>query len=69
MNQCERLLKYLQDHNTIDPLQAWNVLGIYRLSARINDLRKLGHNIETNRKKVTNRFEEKISVANYQLMN
>jgi len=69
MNQCERLLKYLQDHNTIDPLQAWNVLGIYRLSARINDLRKLGHNIETNKKKVTNRFEEKLSVANYQLMN
>jgi len=69
MNQCERLLKYLQDHNTIDPLQAWNVLGIYRLSARINDLRKLGHNIETNKKKVTNRFEEKLSVADYQLMN
>ena len=67
--QDERLIKYLQLHNTIDPLKAWHMLGIYRLSAVIHRLRKVGYNIVTERMKVQNQFGESCSVANYKLEN
>jgi hypothetical protein len=65
MTQDERLLDYLKDNNEIDPLEAWKELGIYRLSACIFRLRKQGHNIISNRKKVHNRFGENCNVARY----
>lgn len=46
--QTQELLEYLQTYGSITPLEALAKLGIYRLSARIFDLRKEGHNIETN---------------------
>lgn len=63
--QNTRLLSYLKEHKSIDPLRAWEILGIYRLSARINDLRKLGENIKTTSLKVHNRLGEEIRVALY----
>lgn len=45
--QTQELLEYLQTYGSITPLEALAKLGIYRLSARIFDLRKEGHNIET----------------------
>jgi len=44
-------------------------LGIYRLSSRIYDLKSDGHRIETHKKKITNQFNEKTSVAQYKLVN
>ncbi len=65
MTQDQRLLDYLRDNHHIDPLQAWQELGIYRLSACIHRLRKQGHNIISNRKRVQNRFGENLNVADY----
>lgn len=64
-NQKERLLDYLQKNGSINPLEAWKELGIYRLSATILELRKQGHIIETTRMDVKNRFNEKCHVAKY----
>lgn len=47
MTQTEDVLSYLQRNGTIDPVQAFFELGIYRLGARIFDLRAEGHDIET----------------------
>lgn len=66
--QNGRLLTYLQRHPSIDPLEAWTKLGIYRLGARVFDLKAAGHNIVTSRKSVRNRFGEEISVASYALV-
>lgn len=66
-NQNERLLAYLEDHRDIDPLTAWAELGIYRLGARIHDLRSAGHPITSDRKEVENRFGEVCRVARYRL--
>ena len=63
--QNTRLLNYLKQHGSIDPLRAWNILGIYRLASRINDLRKMGENIKTTPLKVHNTFGEEIRVALY----
>lgn len=65
MTHDERLLDYLKDNRNIDPLLAWKELGIYRLAAVIHSLKKKGHNITTERKKVLNRFSENCNVANY----
>lgn len=46
-SQCDRILQYLQSGKTINPAQAWNLFGCYRLGARIHDLRKRDFNILT----------------------
>jgi hypothetical protein len=67
--QNRRLLAYLRSHNahSVDPITAWAQLGIYRLGARIFDLRQAGHKISTERMPVTNRFGEQCFVAYYKL--
>lgn len=64
-NQELRLLAHLKQHKTIQPMEAWQQLGIYRLAAVIHLLRTDGHEIETDRISVTNRFGEECKVARY----
>ena len=52
LSQNDLILAHLKEHKTINPLQALELYGSFRLSARILDLRKDGHNIETTRKTV-----------------
>lgn len=47
MSQNQRLLMWLQVNKSISPKEAWGNLGIYRLSARIKELREQGHDIRT----------------------
>jgi hypothetical protein len=64
--QVKRLEDYLKDHGNIGPIEAWKNLGIYRLSARIFELRKITSlNINTKREVVKNTFDEPIYVARY----
>lgn len=63
--QLERLLNYLIENKSIDPLNAWKELGIYRISDTVLKLRKKGYNITTERKRVFNQFGEECKVANY----
>ena len=66
--QNMRLFDYLSTGRTITPLEAWTELGIYRLSARIYDLRNAGHDITSRITGVYNRFGEVFMVAEYQLV-
>jgi hypothetical protein len=65
--QCDRVLQYMRDFGSINPLQALGDLGVMRLGARIYDLKKEGHAIS--RKMVTrkNRYGEAVSYAQYTL--
>lgn len=67
MTQQQRLLGYLYENKIINPLEAWENLGIYRLSAKVFDLRKLGYDIKTERLTVKNRYNEHCVVAQYRL--
>lgn len=49
--QTRRVLNHLTKRGTISPMEALTVYGIYRLSACIYDLRKIGFNIKTNLRK------------------
>ena len=66
--QTERLEAYLNERGTITPIEAWQLLGIYRLSARICDLRYQGMTIQTEPCEVENRYGEKCRVARYKLI-
>lgn len=65
-SQNDRLLSWLRVE-PINPLEAWIELGIYRLSARVNDLKSSGHNITKRMVEVQNRFGEPCRVAQYSL--
>ena len=65
MTQNDRLLDYLKEHRTITPLESWTELGIYRLGARVFDLKRMGYDIRSGRTMVRNRFGEECFVAKY----
>ena len=68
MTQCERLAKYLHEGGTPTPMDAWLLLGIYRLSARVFDLRKAGWHISMEMVEVENQYGETVRVAQYKEM-
>lgn len=51
MAQRETIVRHLQRHGTISPLEARHVYGIERLASRIDELRQNGHSIETRTKR------------------
>lgn len=67
MTQCERLLARLK-RGPITPLEAWSELGIYRLGARVFDLKEQGHEITKKMVAVSNKFGEECRVAKYTLL-
>ena len=44
--QCKDLLEYMRVHDSITSREAQDELGIWRLAARICDLKKAGHHFE-----------------------
>ena len=69
MTQCERILKYMNDFGTINPMQALCDLGVMRLGARIDDLKQEGHPISRRMVSGKNRYGEAVSFAEYRLEN
>ena len=65
MTQTARVLQYLQDGKKLTCLNAFNELGITQVAARIFELKELGHPIKEKMITVTNRYDEKCSVAEY----
>ena len=63
--QNKRLLDALENGFVVNPKYAINHLGIYRLAARVYDLRKAGYQINKATMRVQNRFGEKISIGAY----
>lgn len=67
MTQEERLRAYLETHYSITPKQAMDELGIYRLGARIYDLKKKGVPIKSAFIEVPTRTGETTRVKSYWL--
>lgn len=44
--QTKAILKHLQDGKTITPIDALNLYGCFRLSARIHDIRSMGYDVK-----------------------
>lgn len=67
MTQCERILKYIDDFGSINPLEAMVDLGIMRLAARVSDLKKEGYPIKRKMVAGKNRYGETICFAEYRM--
>ena len=67
MTQCERILKYMRDFGSINPMQAMKDLGVMRLAARVEDLKKAGYKIIRRTVKGRNRYGNPVSFAEYRL--
>ncbi|PCJ57908.1 MAG: hypothetical protein COA65_08595 [Rhodospirillaceae bacterium] len=46
-SQTTQILWYLKEGNTLNPLQALDMFGCFRLGARIWDIRDMGINVKT----------------------
>lgn len=69
MNQKSRILRHLETYGSITPIEALQDYGVYRLGARIFDLRKDGHAIRSETVTGENRFGERTAYAKYILEN
>jgi hypothetical protein len=49
--QCRTILRHLEKGKTISPLESLMVYGIYRLAARIMEIRDAGHDVITHNRK------------------
>ena len=67
MTQCEKVLNYINQFGSITAAEAVMDLGVYRLSARISDLRDEGYNIKSEMESGRNRFGEKTHYSRYSL--
>jgi hypothetical protein len=66
MSQCEKLLRYLQEHGSITGMDSIR-LGVMNYKGRICDLRKRGIEIDTTWETHTNADGEKKTYARYVL--
>lgn len=67
MTQNEKILRHLQDHGEITPAEAYEDYGVYRLAARIADLRKVGYDITSYPTTGRNRYGEATRYTTYRL--
>jgi biotin operon repressor len=51
MSQAQQILAHLKRRKRINPAQAYEKFGCFRLAARIAELRRKGHRIETAKEK------------------
>ena len=65
--QKERILRHLNDYQTITSAEAMNEYGIMRLASRIDELRKAGYSIQTEMVKGRNRYDEETRYARYRM--
>ena len=65
--QKKKILRHLETFGSIDPVQALQEYGVFRLAARIEELRQK-HEIETHLVKTINRFGEEVRYGRYVLV-
>lgn len=61
--QARKILRHLEKHKSITPLEALGVYGVFRLAARVFELRKQGFDVVT----IYNRDENDKPYAKYML--
>ena len=67
LTQCDCVIRHLKDYGSITSLEAMQEYGIMRLASRINDLKRLGYDINAVMESAKNRYGEPTSYARYYL--
>lgn len=63
--QHDRILRYMNEHGSITPMEAFSELGITKLSTRVGEMIADGIAIEKEREHGTNRYGDKVSYMRY----
>ena len=66
MTQVERIKAHIAAHGSITPLDGFE-MGITRLAARVNDMRRAGIPIITETVESVNRYGDKVRFARYRI--
>ena len=66
--QCELIVDYMKRFGSINPLQALQDIGCFRLASRISDLKKQGYPIISERVHYKTRLGEAKNFNEYRLM-
>ena len=64
-NQCKRVADFIDQHGSINPIEALSCLSVMRLAARIKDLEKAGARYEHEMVTGTNVFGETVRFMRY----
>jgi hypothetical protein len=67
MTQCEKILQYIEEYQSITPLDALREFGCMRLASRITDLRRRGYPITREMETAKNRAGEPVRYARYRM--
>lgn len=67
MNQTDRILRHMMTFGGITAAEAMSEYGIYRLAARIADLKKAGYSIKAETVEGRNRYGEKTRFCRYSI--
>lgn len=65
MNQYERIIDYINQFGSISPMEAFNDLGITKLSTRISEMRADGLDFRQEWEVRKNRYGEKVRYMRY----
>lgn len=65
VSQKKMVLDYITEFGSITPVDAFRDLGITRLAAVVCNLRREGHDINTEREHALNRYGQKVRYARY----
>jgi hypothetical protein len=66
MNQHKAILEYLEAHGSISPMQAFNDLGITKLSTRFSEMIRRGYTFKKIPTEGTNRYGEPVRYMRYE---
>ena len=65
ISQKDRIRQHLDEGLTLNRLEGWSKLCVLETPARISELRASGYPIKTRMITVTNRYGEKVKVAEW----
>ena len=65
MTQTEKILRHIEEHGSITPLEALQEYGIMRLASRMCDIKRAGYTVHKVTETAKNRYGEPVRYARY----
>lgn len=68
MKQCDRIIRHLEDYDSITNMEAIQDYGIMQLASRVSDIKKAGFPIRSETDQGKNRYGGNTSYARYYMV-
>ena len=67
MNQCDRIIRYINEFGSITPMEAFSDLGVTKLATRISEMSQKGVEFDRQFVKSKNRYGQPVYYMRYSL--